>query len=366
MRLAVISFTERGGRLNRLLCEKFGQLGYDVDGFEKRALEKEKSGRKEGCQETEIPRTIYVAESLQEWTGKAFTEYDGLVFVGACGIAVRAIAPFLKDKFQDPAVVAIDEGAGFAVPLLSGHVGGANDLGRLTARLSGAVPVISTATDVNGLFAVDVFAKKNRLFLSDRELAKKCSAGIVAGKKIPFYSSQPICGKLPKELAFFEEKDGFLRQPGLKVAVSEQRFPGKGEILYLVPRTVTAGMGCRRGIRQGQLLIRVKEVFSAAGIFMESLEQVATIEKKKEEEGLKKLAEGLSVAFLWYTGEELGRLPGAFSHSGFVEKTVGVDCVCERAAVMGSKGGTLLLSKQAGAGITVAAAKRKQKLHFDW
>ncbi|MCI8551083.1 MAG: cobalamin biosynthesis protein CbiG [Lachnospiraceae bacterium] len=366
MRLAIISFTERGGRLNRLLCSGFGELGYDVDGFEKRALGKEESGREEGCQETRISGTAYVTESLREWTGKAFAEYDGLIFVGACGIAVRAIAPFLKDKFQDPAVVAIDEGAGFAIPLLSGHVGGANDLGRLTARLSGAAPVVSTATDLNGLFAVDVFAKKNHLFLSDRELAKKCSAKVVAGKQIPFYSSQPVCGKLPGELVFFEEKDEFLRQPGLKVAVSEQRFFGNGEILYLVPKTVTAGMGCRRGIQKEQLFGRLQEAFFAAGIFMEALEQVATIEKKKEEEGLKKLVEELSVAFLWYTGEELGRLSGAFSHSGFVEETVGVDCVCERAAVMGSGGGALLFSKQAGEGITVAAAKREQKLRFDW
>ena len=109
MRLAVISFTGRGGQLNRFLCEKLNIHGHRTDGFEKRA------GKAEAPLQP-------VEGSLREWTGRAFSEYDGLIFVGACGIAVRSIAPFVKDKFQDPAVVVIDEGAKFCISLLSGHV----------------------------------------------------------------------------------------------------------------------------------------------------------------------------------------------------------------------------------------------------
>lgn len=355
MRLAIISFTERGGQLNGRLLRAFWEKGHEAYSFEKRA-----GGN--------------VAESLREWTGKAFSVYDGLIFVGACGIAVRSIAPFLKDKFTDPAVVVVDEGAGFCVSLLSGHVGGANELCRLVSDFSGAVPVISTATDVNGLFAVDVFAKRNRLFLTDRRLAKMISAQVLAGKRIPFYSTLPLAEAVPGELEFFFQGDAFLKKPGLKIAVSERALGEapvteegslkNGEILYLVPKTVTAGMGCRRGTGVEALSHALLEAFFREGIFPEALSAIATIEKKKDEEGLILLAEKFGVPFFWYPGEELLAVSGAFSRSSFVEETVGVDCVCERAAVLGSGGGSLLFPKQAGNGITVAAAKGEQALIF--
>ncbi|MCI8505546.1 MAG: cobalt-precorrin 5A hydrolase [Lachnospiraceae bacterium] len=361
MHLAVISFTERGGKLNRSLCEDFQRQGIPVDSFEKR-------------KGTEVPSEAggevspkLVTERLGEWTGRAFGAYDGLIFVGACGIAVRAIAPFLKDKFTDPAVVTVDEGAGFVVSLLSGHVGGANDLCRRVAEALGAVPVISTATDVNGRFAVDVFAKHNGLGILDRGLAKEVSAAVLSGKKIPFFSAQPLLGEPPEELIVFEKEDEFWRESGIKIAVSERRLlagEGSAGVLYLVPKTVTAGMGCRRGTEQAKLRRALEQAFSEAGIFPEALKGIATIEKKKDEEGLTGLAAELEVPFSWYTKEELLALSGEFSYSDFVEKTVGVGCVCERAAVLGSGGGSLLFPKQATEGITLAAARGEKELRF--
>lgn len=368
MRLAVISFTGRGGQLNRFLCEKLNIHGHRTDGFEKRA------GKAEAPLQP-------VEGSLREWTGRAFSEYDGMIFVGACGIAVRSIAPFVKDKFQDPAVVVIDEGAKFCISLLSGHVGCANELCSLVAGLAGAVPVISTATDVNGCFAVDVFARKNGLEILSRCLAKELSAAVLEGKQIPFFSTQPVEGELPKELILCETEEELRKHPGLKLAVSERRISvnsgGQEDILYLIPRTVTAGMGCRRGTEEAVLLRKLKNAFSDAGIFLQALEQVTTIELKQDEKGLHDLAEGLGVPFVWYTREQLLALPGEFSGSAFVKETVGIDCVCERAALKGSleraeKGeadareeGRLILNKQAGDGVTVAAAVRKTKLYFN-
>ena len=105
---------------------------------------------------------------LQSWTKERFLDSEALIFISASGIAVRAIAPFVKDKFFDPAVVAVDEAGRFAVPLLSGHVGGANDLARRVAALTGGQAAISTATDVNGLFAVDQWARAQNLVLWER------------------------------------------------------------------------------------------------------------------------------------------------------------------------------------------------------
>lgn len=275
MRLAIISFTKRGGELNRSIREALLGWSHEVDSFEKRKREKALlAGGGTSPFREEAAGVALVEESLSAWAGKAFGAYDGLIFVGACGIAVRAIAPFLRDKFTDPAVVVVDEGAGFSVSLLSGHVGGANDLCLLVAKASGAVPVISTATDVNGRFAVDVFAKNNHLAILDRQLAKEVSAAVLAGKKIPFFSTQPLLGTVPGELLVFEEEEGFLQEAGIKIAVSEKRLEegaGQGRVLYLVPNTVTAGMGCRRGIGYESLRAALEAVFSEKGIFLEEI-----------------------------------------------------------------------------------------------
>ncbi len=363
MRIAVISFTEKGSQLNRKLCGKLRGLGYLAKGYEKRA-EKEKAEDGEDPQEADQPESV--RSSLKDWAGRAFLEYDGLIFIGACGIAVRAVAPFLKDKFTDPAVVVMDEQAGFAVSLLSGHVGGANELAALAAGLTGAVPVISTATDVNGRFAVDVFAVKNGLFLLDRSLAKQVSAFLLAGNTIPFYSSQPVGGgKIPEELCFCETVKAFREQNGLKVAVSERVLDSGKDTLYLIPRTVTVGMGCRRGVSEGSLKEALERQLLLSGIFKEALEQIATIDVKKEEEGLLKLSKTLGLPICFYSGQELSGVPGVYTGSDFVKKTVGVDSVCERAAAAGSGNGCVLLRKQAGNGITIAAARRKIEIRFE-
>ena len=115
--------------------------------------------------------------TLKGWTAEHFAQNEALIFVGAVGIAVRAIAPHCRSKAADPAVVAVDEGGNFAVPLLSGHLGGANALARALAKACGAVPVITTATDVNGLFAVDLWAKAQNCAVLEPERIKRRPAG---------------------------------------------------------------------------------------------------------------------------------------------------------------------------------------------
>ena len=110
---------------------------------------------------------------LADWTARQFAQSDALIFVGAAGIAVRAIAPHCRSKAADPAVVVLDEGGQFAIPLLSGHLGGANDLARWLAAVCGAVPVITTATDGRGVFAVDEWARRQNCAVAEPERIKK-------------------------------------------------------------------------------------------------------------------------------------------------------------------------------------------------
>ena len=154
MTTAVIAFTRRGAALGRSLADALGGSLHVPARFA-----------------PEVGAEAYA--SLEGWTAWAWARADALVFVGAAGIAVRAIAPHVRDKFSDPAVVSVDEAGRFVVPLLSGHVGGANELARRVAALTGGQAAVSTATDVNGLFAVDVWARERGMAITDRVLAKE-------------------------------------------------------------------------------------------------------------------------------------------------------------------------------------------------
>ena len=146
--------------------------------------------------------------TLAGWTAQQFAAADALVFVGAAGIAVRAIAPHCQSKATDPAVVVLDECGRFAVPLLSGHLGGANDLARRLAAACGAVPVITTATDANGLFAVDEWAKKQNCAVWETPRIKFVSGALLAGKTVRYASPWAIAGTPPAGVAEAEEPSG--------------------------------------------------------------------------------------------------------------------------------------------------------------
>lgn len=180
----MICFTERGAWVCRRLFHKLKETGEECEAIiPKRFLREE--WKKEGLKERE-------EESLSQWTGKMFAEKRAMIFVSATGIAVRAIAPWIRDKMTDPPVVTVDEGAQFVIPLLSGHVGGANELARHIADWLEAVPVITTATDVNGKFAVDLFASAYHMTITDRKEAKNISAAVLEGKQIGVFSDLPI------------------------------------------------------------------------------------------------------------------------------------------------------------------------------
>ena len=135
---------------------------------------------------------------LRAWTALAWEASDALLFVGAAGIAVRAIAPPVASKATDSAVVVIDEAGRFAVPLLSGHLGGANELAQTVARAAGAIPVITTATDVRGVWAVDTWARCAGLAVSNPEAIKRVSARLLSGGRVALYSDMPISGQPPE------------------------------------------------------------------------------------------------------------------------------------------------------------------------
>lgn len=288
--------------------------------------------------------------SLDAWTQAHFTTDDALIFVGASGIAVRAIAPHVRDKFSDPAVVSVDEAGRFVVPLLSGHVGGANELARDIAVITGGQAAVSTATDVNGLFAVDEWAARHGFAILERSIAKEISAALLDGRPVGFRSDFELDEK-PSGVTEGAADIGFV----VSLDDSAMPFP---RTLHLVPRVATVGVGCRKGTDPSALEQAVADALAEANVSAKAVTAIASIDVKKDELAIFELASKMGWSPVFYTADELAAVPGEFSSSDFVKRTVGVDNVCERAAC--ASGGELVLGKQAGGGITVAIACVKE------
>lgn len=180
MRIAILSFSSEGQLLGRRLREALEDRGSD-------------------CTLRRCPEG-----GLREWTQNHFLSNEALIFVGSCGLAVRAIAPFVQSKSSDPAVLVIDETGKFVISLLSGHLGGANELTKWVAEQLSATPVITTATDRRGLFAVDSWARKNGYFVSNPEKIKEVSSALLEGKTVTFCSDFPISGQVPEQLRLLQ------------------------------------------------------------------------------------------------------------------------------------------------------------------
>lgn len=302
--------------------------------------------------------TGYDPRSITDLTGAYFRSADLIVYFGAAGIAVRAIAPFVRSKAEDPAVLAVDEQGCFCISLLSGHIGKANAYAEQFAALLGAEPVITTATDLEGKFAVDLFAASHGLKLRETGRIKNISAAVLRGEVIPVWKDAALSiAALPRELRLVADR----RQAALILSVfsSEEDRP---DALHLVPRAVYLGIGCRKHTPEAEIRASVEQGLRQAGIFPEAAAGIGSIGLKKEEAGLLAFAEKSGLRVRFFSAEELNRLTGQFSASDFVRKTAGTDCVCERGAVCAAgetDASALILRKQAAGGVTTAAAQKK-------
>lgn len=362
-----------------------------------------------------------------------FEQVDAIVFVTASGIAVRSVAEHLAHKSEDPAIVCMDECGKHVISLVSGHAGGANALTQMLADVMWATPVITTATDVEGRFSIDEYAREHNLVVTDWAKAKAISAEVLAAGAEPVWVDEAAgsqeeekneceIGKEQKSTGIDVgkiENDGCKNEVdgcGNRVGGCENRIDGCGnrvdgcgnrinvkrlqigshqviitpqdgsvdvQTLQLIPRCIVAGVGCKKGTPVDKIEHAVQDAFAKAGLRMEALCAVVSIDLKKEEAGLLEFCETRNVPFETYAAEELQAVPGTYSASEFVSGVTGVDNVCERSAVkyasehgmkqdqplLGrqakhgellirkqAQDGELLLRKQAYGGVTVALA----------
>ena len=268
MKVSLIAFTQKGSETCRRIMTLRAGTGDLCTGFQKGSFP-----NAEGLHS--------VKEPLQEWTGRTFQTEEAVVFIGAVGIAVRAIAPHLKSKTTDPAVIAVDEQGKYVIPLVSGHIGGANRLASEIAQGLGATAVVTTATDINKRFAVDEWAKENDLFISDMNLAKQVSADLLQGKSVGFSSPFAISGNLPKGLTY--------KASGINIELSAARVCVGESTLQLIPKAIILGIGCRKNISREKIEALVDETLERENISQKSLAGVASIDLKQNETGLLEL-----------------------------------------------------------------------------
>lgn len=342
MTVRIISYTARGEETARRVKNALERAGHDCRSFASEKFRK--------------PGDELLTVSAVEWAKEGFQTADALVFVCAAGIAVRAIAPWVKSKTTDPAVLVLDELGIFAIPLLSGHIGGANALAKTVSDAIGATPVVTTATDLSGLFAVDVFAAKNRLTITDMTLAKEISAALLAGEPVGFSSDLPVSGRLPDGLTLGDALIG--------VCISREAKQPYPKTLRLIPKRFAVGVGCRKGKDAESIDTFIRAALDHAGVSIDEVLCLASIDLKKDEPGLIAFAESNRLPFAVWTAEELNALSGDFSGSAFVKETTGTDCVSERAAVKAC-GGELTVRKIAKDGMTFALAESKEGISFE-
>lgn len=330
--ITIISFTKKGGDINKRLTDILSES--DITSY---TLEKYR-----------FDNRVKPLGNLKETVKRHFTD-DAVIFIGAVGIAVRSIAPYIKDKFCDPAVLVIDELGRYVIPLLSGHVGGANELANYIGEALSAAPIITTATDINGTFAVDIFAKKNNLLISSRKLAKDVSAALLDNNCIDIDSD--IKSIDVKELR--KKLNPKNKACDIKVRITDRIYDDT--VLTLIPKNLYIGVGCKKNTDADKMWDFVNDIFRLEGLDIRAVKSIGSIDIKRDEYAVKNLANRLNVPFLTFTKDELNSASGDFFESEFVRKTVGVGNVCERAVCIQCN--NLIVKKTAREGMTVAIGR---------
>jgi len=314
MKISTFSFTEEGRKLENRIC----QLLMD-EHFRDESL-------------------VLTHEDISN-VSAAFEEVDCLIFIGATGIAMRKVAPLLSDKLLDPAIIVVDEAGQFVIPLASGHVGGANGLAKLLATKLEAIPVITTATDVEGVFSVDEFAAANNLTISDRTGIRKVAKKLLTGESV--------------SIAFEDD------------VVVSSKMAGD-PLLGLLMRPYVVGMGCKKDKDVDQVEEFFLETLEALSIDVKNVVALASIDVKANEPALVELARKYDLKFVTYSAKELSSVEGDFEESAFVEATVGVSDVSARAAKCAGKKGSFVLKKDKRDGMTISVFEKLRRVNLSY
>ncbi|SHE49148.1 cobalt-precorrin 5A acetaldehyde-lyase [Desulforamulus putei DSM 12395] len=342
-RVAILALTKGGARLAGTLCKLLGDVQLYIPGR---------------LYSASLPPDTRYFDNWQQAATEAFQRYNRLIFIMAAGIVVRTLAPLVQSKKTDPAVLVLDEKGRFAVSLLAGHLGGANQLAQRVAGLLRGTAVITTATDVNGVPAVELLARELDCEIYPAKGIKLFNRLLAEGERVTLCSRWRLKPEYRVGFTYIEgEKAGVT---GPVVYITNQLVqPTQGPRMMLRPRNLVAGVGCRKGVSRQQVVSAVKAACKLGGFSLLSLKSLATVDLKMREPGLLEAARYFNVPLVEVTRQQIERLAGQFTPSDFVKDRIGVGGVCEPAAITASAMGRLKVAKQKLGPVTVAIAEAK-------
>ncbi len=287
---------------------------------------------------------------LNEVTEKAFKKSDKIIFISSTGIAVRAVASFIKAKDKDPGVVVIDLSSKYAISLLSGHLGGGNDLTLKVSWILGCQPIITTATDTMNIKAPDIIAKEHNLIIDDLNKAKHIAALLVDGKEVGIKDEYNIVEitKGYKKLNELEENSIWITN---KKYHKEDKLDSS-TILKLIKSDIVLGVGCRRDTPYEKIKTFIEVTLEKCNYDLRAVNKIVSIDVKKNENGIIELAESLKCPFETFTREQIKQVEDKYEKSEFVFKTLGVYSVCEPCVDLA--GAQVIVSKIKHEGMTLA------------
>jgi cobalt-precorrin 5A hydrolase len=290
-------------------------------------------------------------EGIARTVRKSWKEYDGFIFVMASGIVVRSIAPLLENKRTDPCVVVCDESGQFAISMLSGHLGGGNALAEEIAKVVGGQAVITTASDILGHTAVDMWARTNALVPENDTVLTTLSSILIDSGKLRILSDIEL-GVLPAD--FVRVDDGCNADLIVSVSTDWQGMSAQ----FLRPLTLAVGIGCNRGTSSRQIQEALAETLIKHALSFFSISTLASIDLKADEQGLIEFAETKKMPIQFYSSDELNKVAG-LKRSQIVYQSTGAYGVSEPAAILASGGGKLIVEKTKWSDVTIAIAEKK-------
>ncbi len=351
MNLAIVAITPGGADLARRLGKNLPRAIVHLP---------EALRREDGC--------TYFSGAVKELLPELFRKVEGLICIMASGIVVRILAPHLRKKTEDPGVVVMDEKGAFAVSLLSGHFGGANALAWELSRICGCQAVITTATDVNGLPAWDEAARKEGMWVEPVKNVRHLNSLLLRREKIVLVDRRD--GRLARHFESVPEvirvhtfAEAILAGGKGKVFVTNRFIPDlehQDSLLVLRPRNLVLGIGCNRGAPLEDIENAVITEMHHAFLSLNSIACLATIEEKRDEEGILQFARRYRLPVEFHSAADLNRVSIASEPSSHALAAVGAHGVCEPAAILSSGNGNLLVKKKRHLNVTVAVAERPE------
>lgn len=300
--------------------------------------------------------------SLSSFTYELFERYEVLIFIMATGIVVRSIASYIKNKLEDPAILVIDEKGKNVISLLSGHMGGANEMTNYISSLINANPVITTATDVNNKSSLDMIAKNLNAHIDNfRKNVKDINYLLVNDGNVGVY----IDGNYKVDTRGFitiKNINEFHRISNLDKIIyitnKDETDINDKRIIKVIPKDIVIGIGCRRNTSYEDIKNSLEDLLNKYNLSKNSIKEIGSVEIKKDEEGIIELAKNLKVPFKTVSIEKIQEVEDKFEKSEFVKKNIGVYCVAEPVAYILSNE-NLIVKKHKYKGITFSIGRLK-------